>query len=617
MIFPRTIVSDRPPSSATPPRRLLSVLATTPQLLRMVWQVVPGTLGLSLAVTGVRGLLPAAQLWVNKLIVDQVVLSLEASSANWSRLGLLVGVRFGLDLVSEGLNQANGYMGQLLSDRFTLHANFTLLGQAIQLDLAHFESSEFYDILSRAQKSGSAYPVRVLTTLRGLFGQLVSFASLLGLLVQFHILAVPALILTSLPAFWIGIRFSARRFWMMRRETQAGRLADYLQRVLTYPEFAKEVRIFNLGRHLQYQWRQIRSDFNRKSANLARRYATMRGSSGTVSNLGFYGAFIWILLQTVRGTITLGDFTMYTGAFTQAQNLLPGILEAIAQVYEYNLYVSQYFEFLHLTPQVFNAPEPKAFPRPIHHGLVLKDVSFTYPGAKAPTVQDLNLAVAPNESIALVGKNGAGKTTLLKLITRLYDVTAGEITLDGVPLPHINLADLRQNIGVLSQDFARYQLKVNDNIGFGNLREIENIERIQQAADKAGAADLILGLSQGYETVLGKIFEDGVELSGGQWQKIGTARAFISDAPIVILDEPTAALDAIAEYDLFQKFRRLSQGKITFFVSHRFSTVLMADRIVVLDHGQILEVGSHQDLMARNGLYAEMFRLQASGYGHS
>lgn len=595
-------------------RRFLSVLATTPQLLSMVWQVVPGILSLSLAVTGIRGLIPAGQLWVNKLIVDQIVLSLETQVINWPQLGWLVAIRFGLDLASEALNQANVYTGQLLSDRFTLHANSTLLGQAIRLDLAHFESSQFYDILSRAQKSGSAYPVRVLSTLKGLFGQIVSFASLIGLLVQFHVLAVPALILTSLPAFWIGIRFSARRFWMMRRETQAGRLADYLQRVLTYPEFAKEVRIFNLGGHLQYQWRQIRSDFNRKSANLARRYATMRGTSGTISNLGFYGAFVWILVQTARGVITIGDFTMYTGAFTQAQNLLPSILEGIAQIYEYNLYVSQYFEFLHLTPEITNAPQPVPFPAPIRRGLVLTNVSFRYPGAATPTVERLNLTVAPDENIALVGKNGAGKTTLLKLITRLYDVTEGNITLDGIPLRCISLAALRQNIGVLSQDFARYQLKVQDNIGFGNLQEIDNANRIREAADRAGATALIQGLNQGYETVLGKIFEQGVELSGGQWQKIGTARAFISDAPILILDEPTAALDAIAEYELFQKFRSLSKGKMTFFVSHRFSTVLMADRIIVLDGGQIIEMGSHAELMAKRGLYAEMFTLQASGY---
>lgn len=580
----------------------------------MVWQVVPGTLTLSLTVTGARGIVPATQLWINKLILDQVVLSLESGSVSWSSFAVLVGVRFGLDFFSEGLNQVNVYVGQLLSDRFTLHANSILLGQATQLDLAHFESSEFYDILNRAQKSGSAYPVRVLNSLRTLFGQAVSFISLLGLLVQFHWLAVPALVLTSLPAFGIGIRFSARRFWMMRRETQAGRLANYLEQVLTYPEFAKEVRIFNLGRHLQHQWRLIREDFNRKSARLAKRYALMRGTSGSISNLGFYGTYIWILIQTVRGTITLGDFTMYTGAFTQAQNLLPSLLETIAQIYEFNLYVSQYFEFLNLTPRVYNGAAPRAFPAPIRQGLVLKDVSFTYPGAAAPTVEHLNLRVAPNENIALVGKNGAGKTTLLKLITRLYDVTAGEITLDGIPLQDLDLAELRHNIGVLSQDFARYQLKVQDNIGFGNLQEIDNVARIQGAAAEAGATELITSLSQGYGTVLGKIFDEGVELSGGQWQKIGTARAFISDAPILILDEPTAALDAIAEYDLFQKFRSLSEGKVTFFVSHRFSTVLMADRIVVIEDGKILEIGSHAELMAQQGLYAEMFTLQASGY---
>ncbi|MGC1197071.1 MAG: ATP-binding cassette domain-containing protein, partial [Geitlerinemataceae cyanobacterium] len=301
-------------------------------------------------------------------------------------------------------------------------------------------------------------------------------------------------------------------------------------------------------------------------------------------------------------------------AFEQSQNLLQSILTSISQIYEFNLYISQYFDFLNLQPQVFNPLQSRSFPTPFQSGLELKNVSFTYPGASQPTLKNLNLTVKPGESIALVGTNGAGKTTLLKLLTRLYDIDSGEITFDGIPIDRFELQDLRHNIGIIFQDFARYNLTAQDNIGFGNLPELDNLSLIDRAAENAGAKPTIYDLESGYQTMLGKVFDGGTDLSGGQWQKIGLARAFTIGAPILILDEPTAALDAIAEYELFQKFRQLTQGKMTFFVSHRFSTVLLADRIVVLDNHQIVEVGSHTELIEQNGLYAKMFRLQASSY---
>jgi ATP-binding cassette subfamily B protein len=456
--------------------------------------------------------------------------------------------------------------------------------------------------------------VRVIQTLTGLFGQGVTLVSLLGLLLQFNVAIVPLLFFTALPSFWTSIVYSGRRFWMTRMETESGRVSNYIQQVLTNPEFAKEVRLFNLGQHLLGQWQDIRLDFNRKSAAIASEYTRMRGISGVLVDGGFYLAYIWTLIKTIAGQISVGDFTMYTGAFSQAQQVLPAILENIARVYESNLYVSQYFDFLSLQPQVTNAPRPQSFPQPIKQGLSIKNVSFTYSGASKPTLSNLNLEVKPGESIALVGLNGAGKTTLLKLITRLYDVDSGAIAIDGISLSEIKLSELHQNIGVLNQDFARYQLSVRDNIGFGNLTQRENQSRIEQAARDSGADRVIDTLIEGYQTRLGKMFKGGVDLSGGQWQKIGMARAFMTDAPILILDEPTAALDAIAEYELFEKFRTLTKGKMTFFVSHRFSTVQLADRIVVLENSKIVEVGSHQELMTQNGLYAEMFLKQASSY---
>ena len=598
----------------TSDKRLQDILVNTPLLLKLVWQATPKYLLLSLAVTGCQSLIPALMLLVNKAIVDMVIANWGNPNFVWHPLIVLVAMRLGVSLLRAILNQTNLYVGQIFNDRLMLHTKYVLLEKSTQLDLAHFESSEFYDTLSRAQNSGSNYPVRVIQTLTSIFGQSITLFSLLGLLLKFNWAVVPLLFFTALPAFWTSIVYSGKRFWMTRMETESGRLSDYIQRVLTNPNFAKEVRLFNLGKHLLGKWLGIRTDFNRKSAAIAFEYARMRGLSGILVNSGFYFAYGWTLVQAIAGKITVGDFTMYTGAFSQAQQVLPAILENIAKIYENNLYVSQYFEFLALKPKVTNVSYPKSFPQPIKQGLSIKNVTFTYPGASKPTLQNISIEIKSGESIALVGLNGAGKTTLLKLITRLYDVDSGKITINDIPLQEIKLAELHTNIGVLNQDFARYQLSARDNIGFGNLKEKDNQLRIEQAAQNSGADLVVNALDAGYDTRLGKMFKGGVDLSGGQWQKIGMARAFITDAPILILDEPTAALDAIAEYELFEKFRALTSGKMTFFVSHRFSTVQLADRIVVLENSQIIEIGSHAELMSKDGLYAEMFKLQASSY---
>ena len=579
-----------------------------------MWQATPVYLFLSLAVTGFQSVIPALMLLINKAIVDMVIANWGNADFIWRPLIILVVIRFGVSLLRAVFNQTNLYITQIFTDRLMLYTKYVLLEKSTQLDLAHFESPEFYDTLDRAQDSGSNYPVRVVQTLTNLFGQGVTLISLLGLLLQFNVAIVPLLFFTALPSFWTSVVYSGRRFWMTRRSTESGRLSNYIQRVLTSPEFAKEVRLFNLGKHLLGQWSDIRNNFNSKSEAIASEYARMRGLSGILVNSGFYIAYVWTLIKTIAGEISVGDFTMYTGAFSSAQQLLPSILENLARIYESNLYVSQYFEFLDLKPEVVNSSRPKSFPQPIKRGLTFKDVTFTYPGATKPTLRNLNLHINPGESIALVGINGAGKTTFLKLLTRLYDVDSGVITIDGIPLSEIKLSQLHTNIGVLNQDFARYQLSARDNIGFGNLKERENQRRIEQAALDSGADRVVETLSDGYQTRLGKMFKDGVDLSGGQWQKIGMARAFMTDAPVLILDEPTAALDAIAEYELFEKFRALTAGKMTFFVSHRFSTVQLADRIVVLQDSHIIEVGSHQELMMSDGLYAQMFRLQASSY---
>ena len=601
------------------------MLGHTPRLARLVWQAAPGWLLLSLALTLIESLIPVGQLYVSKLIVDQVVSRLSTLSSDIPAeaaavLGFppalvgLVGVGLTLMVLQEVFRQSSAFVSQVLGDRFSLHANGILLEQAMRLDLTHFESSEFYDALSRAQQSGSQYPLRVLNNLTRLAGQIVRFLGLLALLLRFNPLVMGLLLVSSLPTFWLGVRYSNRRFWMRRYQTPDKRLSDYFGKILTEQAYVKEVRLFNLGQYLVAQYRQIRSRFNQESRRLAAQQAQAQFGIGVISAFGFYSAYGVVLWQALQGDITIGDLTLYVGAFQQAQSSIQTILLSIATIYEFNLYVSQFFEFLSLTPKVASPSNPIPFPTPLQTGLAVDHVSFTYPGAQTPTLQNISLTVQPNECVALVGLNGSGKTTLLKLLTRFYDIDTGRITFDGVPLQSFDLADLRLNIGVLFQDFVRYALNVEDNIGFGNLPQREDFSRVERAASDAGATEIIEGLAEGYQTVLGKIFKEGTELSGGQWQKIGLARAFISQAQILILDEPTAAVDAIAEHDLFQRFRQLTQGKMTFLVSHRFSTVRMADRIVVLDQGRIVEVGSHAELMAQGGRYARMFRLQAESY---
>ena len=591
-----------------------------PRLIRLVWQASPVALLVSLALTLSSSLIPATQIYISKLIVDRVVALVgegAAIAAILQSLTPLVAAGFGFLLLQAVLDQLGSYTTQIMSDRFLLFANTQLLQQATQLDLAHYESSEFHDLMNRAQQSGSNYPMRVMQLLLQLLGQVTRLLGLLALLLRFNPLVFVLLLLSALPTFWVSVRFSNRRFWMTRRQTPSRRLADYFGAILTEPAFVKEVRLFNLGSHLAGQYHDIREEFNQESKLLARRQGFAQVSLAIISAVGFYGAYALVLWQTVRGSVTIGDLTLYAGTFQQAQAATTGILTTVATLYEFHLYVSQYFEFLDLTPQIISPRHPKSFPGPIREGLILKDVHFTYPGSDKPTLKNISLTVAPQECIALVGLNGSGKTTLLKLLTRLYDVDRGLIAIDDIPLSAFDLKDLRRNIGVLFQDFARYALSAKDNIGFGNLPEREDDEQVIQAATDAGATVMIDELELGYGTVLGKMFEGGVDLSGGQWQKIGLSRAFMSQAQILILDEPTAAVDAIAEHDLFERFRQLTQGKMTFLVSHRFSTVRMADRIVVLENGEIIETGTHEQLIAKRGRYEEMFRLQAESYNAS
>ena len=606
----------------------LKNLSNTHRLLLLVWQSAPKWLLAMVSITTVGALLPIGLLYTNKLIIDWITQhaaqnatqSSSWSYAAWAPIFLLIVIRLALSVMRLGVSEVRPFVSQMLSDRLSLSATRKLLRQSIRLDLNHFESPAFYDALSLATQSGSSYPVRSLDYATTLLGQVINVAGLLILLVQFNPIILVLLLLTTLPLLLKGVSFSKKKFVLNRKNTFEGRLVSYFQGLLTQQRYAKEIRLFNLGEQILARWQQTYGQYKNEVEQMARAQVIGRFSVGVIPHLCFYAAYAWIVLKTVQGQITLGDFVMYSGAFSQAQSLLAGCVQNLANTYDANLHMSQFFEFLSLQPSITSPAAPVAFPETIRQGLVLKNVGFAYQGSEKTektektVFRDISFKVNPGESIAVVEVNGAGKTTLVKLLTRLYEPSTGSITIDGVPLSAFDLKELRRNIAVLFQDFAQYKLSIQENIGFGDIDHWEDASRVQAAAAKAGVADFIESLEQRYQTNLGNLFPEGRELSGGQWQKIGLSRAFMSSAQILILDEPTSAMDAIAEFDLYQRFRQLTQGKITFFISHRFSSVRLADRILVLDQGRIAELGTHAQLMAQSGLYAKMFRLQASGY---
>jgi ATP-binding cassette subfamily B protein len=491
-----------------------------------------------------------------------------------------------------------------------------ILEKALTLELAQFEDSEFYDKLTRARREASSRPLSLVNRTFGLAQNLVSLVSYGVLLVQFSPWAVLVLILAGLPSFIAETRFSDEAFSLFRWRSPDTRMQIYLETVLAREDNVKEVKLFGLGPLLLQRYRDIFTRLYTRDRSLAIRRDGWGFVLGLIGTAALYGAYAWIAAAAVLSRITLGQMTMYLMLFRQGQAAVSAILSAIGGMYEDNLYLSTLYEYLE-TP----VPEP-----PAHHGaqphgpdpadgIRFEGVTFTYPGADQPALSDIDLHIQPGQSLALVGENGSGKTTLIKLLTRLYRPDRGRILLDGMDLAQWEEGALRQRIGVIFQDFARYQFLVGENIGAGDVRYFEDSGRWQVAAEKGMADTIVADLPRGFETQLGKWFKGGQELSGGQWQKIALARAFMrTDADILVLDEPTAAMDAAAEATIFEHFRKLTQNRIAILISHRFSTVRMASQIVVIENGHIIERGSHEDLMALDGHYARLFLLQAAGY---
>jgi ATP-binding cassette subfamily B protein len=607
---PPHTVSDKPLK-----RSLLSLFAYSRRALELVWSTNPAlTLALG-SLTLIAGLLPAGIAYVGALIVDAVLAAIRLGGTDGARLRVLELVLMEAVLVAllAGTQRGLSLCQSLLRAQLGQRVNVMILEKALTLELTQFEDSEFYDKMTRARREASQRPLSLVMRSFGLLQNLISLLSYAALLVQFSVWALVILLGAGLPAFFAEAKFSGDAFRLFRWRSPETRMQIYLETVIAREDNAKEVKLFGLGPLLLDRYKQIFHRLYREDRELTIRRDTWGFFLGLIGTAALYGAYAWIALSTIATRITLGQMTMYLMLFRQGQSAVSASLSAVGGLYEDNLYLSTLYEFLE-TP-VRPATGSYKGTTPNRDGIRFEQVSFTYPGNAQAALVDINLHIRPGESLALVGENGSGKTTLIKLLTRLYTPSSGRILLDGVDLQDWDEAVLRQRIGVIFQDFARYQLLLGENIGAGDVRRFDDEAEWRKAAEQGMANTLIESLPAGYQTQLGKWFKDGRELSGGQWQKIALSRAFMrSQADILVLDEPTAAMDASAEAQIFEHFQTLTKQRIAILISHRFSTVRMADQIVVIKNGRMIEHGSHAELMQLDGHYAHLFSLQARGY---
>ena len=605
-------------------RERFGALRNLGPLFRLVWAVSPWMTAANLGLRLVRAVLPVAMLYVGKLIIDEVVRlagmgfafgGVEGwlASGELDAIAVLLVAEFGLAILSDTLGRAVALLDSLLGDLFTNETSVRLMAHAATLDLAHFEDADFYDKLERARRQTTGRMV----LMSQVFSQAQNVVTILSFGVGLVVYApwlILLLVLALVPAFLGEAHFNAQSYSLTYAWTPERRELDYLRYTGASDVTAKEVKIFGLNDFLTDRYRALADAFYHANRSLAIRRAGWGAALAAVGSLGYYAAYAVIVYRTVRGDFTIGDLTFLAGSFGRLRSLLEGLLASFSTVAGQALYLDDLFSFFEITPQVASPAAPRPFPEPIREGFRFEGVGFRYPGSDRWVLRDLSFELKAGEALALVGENGAGKTTLVKLLARLYDPDEGRILLDGHDLREYALADVRANIGVIFQDFVRYHLTAAENIAVGRIEAREDRPRIENAAERSLADSVIEKLPERYEQVVGRGFKTGVDLSGGEWQKVALGRAYMRDAQLLILDEPTAALDARAEYEVFQRFKDLTEGKTAVLISHRFSTVRMADRILVLADGQLEEIGTHEELVTAGGRYAELFELQAAGY---
>lgn len=608
-------MSPRPPPEPGPESPgLFEAFRYTPRALALVWETNPRLCLLLGVLSLAAGLLPAGLAWVAKLIIDAVVAASGGGGEPARQLALQwLGVE--LVLVTLLLAAQRGLLisRQLMRAQLGFRVNRMILAKAIELDLQHFEDAEFYDKLTRSRREASVRPMAIVNRSFQLVESGLSLISYGGLLLAFSPLAVLLLLVTTVPTFLAESRYSGEAFRLFRWRTPETRKQNYLEFVLGRDVYAKEVQVFGLGPLLLERYQQIYLDLYAEDRDLTLRRARTVFLLSLLSTLGFYGVYVWIAVAATRGSISIGEMSMYLMVFKQGQGCFSGMLQGLGGMYEDNLYLSTLYEYLdepveRLEGTRTEGPEPG-------DGIRFEAVSFTYPGAEEPALRGVSFHIQPGEKMALVGHNGSGKTTLIKLLTRLYRPSQGRILLDGLDVREWQPEALRRRIGVIFQDFNRYQFLLGENIGVGDADRFGDEEGWRRAAEKGMVEDFLEKLPEGFHTQLGGMFRGGRELSLGQWQKVALSRSFMREgADILVLDEPTASMDAEAELQVFERFRQMTQGQMAVLISHRFSTVRMADHIVVLDQGEVKEQGTHEELLREEGRYARLFRLQAQAY---
>lgn len=591
----------------------LQALKLLGPFFKMIWNTSPSLTLSNILLRLVKSAVPVGQLYVGKLIIDEVIRLISAPEKDFEKLYWYVGFELGLALISEIFNRMISLTDALLGDMYSNHSSVELMEKAATLDLGMFEDNEFYDKLERARRQTTGRVVLMSMVLSQL-QDLITIVFLAAGLIVFEPLLIILLIIAVIPSFLSEGYFSRYSYSLVRSWTPQRRELDYLRYIGASVETAKEIKVFGLNSFITQRFSKIANEYYLVNKALAIKRAFWGTVLQILSLLAYYGAYVFIILRTVAGVLTVGDLTFLSGSFNRLQNQLQGLLSTFTRITESALYLQDYFDFMAIKPLIIdkgNAVDP---PKEIKDGIVFENVGFTYPGTDIWAVRNLSFKLHAGEKLALVGENGAGKTTLVKLLARMYDPSEGRILLDGVDIREMKLSAYRQLIGVIFQDYVRFNFNAGENIAIGQIDQLDERSEIEDAAYKSLAADVIQKLPKQYDQMLGKRFEGGVDLSGGEWQKVALARAYMRDAQLVILDEPTAALDARAEFEVFKRFSELTKGKSAVIISHRFSTVRMADRILVLKNGRMLEIGTHEELLQQNGLYAELFNLQAQGY---
>jgi ATP-binding cassette subfamily B protein len=652
MTHPRARFRQPPPEPTW--RDRVRALRYVPPLLRLVWETHRGFTMTMAVLRLTRAFVPVATLWVGKLIIDTVVALRTTGFSDLTRLWELVALEIAIVLAGEVLSRASSLVESLLGDLFSNHTSVRLMEHAATLDLYHFEDPAFYDQLERARRQ-TVGRIGLLTQLFTMAQDTVTLATLGAALLVYSPWLLVLLALAVVPAFLGETHFASLEYSLLYRWTPERRQLDYLRYLGASDKTAKEVQMFGLSQWIIDRYRVLADRFYEENKRLSIRKGIISTLLSIIGTAGYYAAYAIILVRAVTGAITIGSLTFLAASFARSRDLISRLLMSASDIYEQSLYLKDMFDFFEMQPTIASLPGARPVPAPIREGFVFEDVGFRYPGSERWAVRHVSFTLAAGERIAFVGENGAGKTTLTKLLARLYDPTEGRILLDGADLREYDLASVRRAIGVIFQDFVRYDMRFDENIGVGEIDEVRgylersgkgswSVERVPDewafeastgtrrppppetdgvesvpaplvtAAEKSLAASLLPRFTSGYRQMLGRRFDGGVDLSGGEWQKIALARAYMRDAQVLILDEPTAALDARAEYEVFVRFSELVAGRTAVLISHRFSTVRMADRIIVLEHGTIVEDGTHEELVARGGLYAELFQMQAAGY---